>query len=94
MRVLEDAIRRGVPVFNDGHHHECAEIYMAACQMIGDSGSDEMPHGVVSALQKTVARAKRMHHAGSRAWTLRHGMDSALAGLRQMSLANVGGDSR
>jgi uncharacterized surface protein with fasciclin (FAS1) repeats len=94
MRTLEDAIRRGVPVFNHGDHRECAEIYTAACQAIIDSASDQVPHGVMTPLQTALDRAKHMHHAGLRAWALRHGMDSALARLRKMSLANVSSESR
>jgi uncharacterized surface protein with fasciclin (FAS1) repeats len=94
MRTLEDAIRRGVPVFNHGDHGECAAIYTAACQLIVDSGSDEMPQVVMTSLQSALDRAQHTHHASLRAWALRHGMDAALAGLRQMSLASVNGDSR
>ena len=90
MRTIEDAIRRGVPVFNHGNHRECAEIYTTACRMIVDSGSDQMPHDVMAQLQTALDRANHMHHAGQQAWALRHGMDSALSTLRQMSLANVG----
>jgi uncharacterized surface protein with fasciclin (FAS1) repeats len=89
MRTLKDAIRRGVPVYNHGNHRECADIYTTACQTIVDSGSDQLPHGVMTVLQKTLDRAKHTHHSGMRAWALRHGMDSALSSLRQMTLANV-----
>jgi uncharacterized surface protein with fasciclin (FAS1) repeats len=94
MRALEDAIRRGVPVYNHGNHRECAEIYTTACQMIVDSGSDQVPHGVMTVLQKTLDRSKHIHHSGMRAWALRHGIDSALSSLRQMSLANASNESR
>lgn len=89
MSTLSDAIRRGVPIYNHGDHRKCADIYMTACQMIADSGSDQIPHDVMQALQSTIKRAKHMHHSGSRAWALRHGMDSALASMRKMTLANV-----
>jgi hypothetical protein len=89
MRTIIDAIERGVPVYNHGGHRRCADIYMTACEMIVDSGSDQLPHEVMDVLQRTVTRAKHMHHSGSRAWALRHGMDSALASMRKMTLANV-----
>jgi uncharacterized surface protein with fasciclin (FAS1) repeats len=89
MRTIIDAIERGVPVYNHGGHRKCADIYMTACEMIVDSGSDQLPHEVMDVLQRTVTRAKHMHHSGSRAWALRHGMDSALASMRKMTLANV-----
>jgi hypothetical protein len=89
MRTIIDAIERGVPVYNHGGHRKCADIYMAACQTIVDSGSDDLPHSVMSGLKSTLDRAKHIHHAGSRAWTLRHGMDSALASMRKMSPAKM-----
>jgi uncharacterized surface protein with fasciclin (FAS1) repeats len=89
MRMLIDAIERGVPIYNHGGHRQCADIYTAACQAIVDSGSEELPHSVMSGLQATLDRAKHIHHAGSRAWALRHGMDAALASMRQMSVAKM-----
>lgn len=86
--TLEDAIRRGVPIYNHGNHRECADIYAAACKAIIDSGSDQLPHEVMTILQKTVDRANHMHSSRLRAWTLRHGMDVALAGLQKMTLAS------
>lgn len=94
MQTLEDAIRRGVPVFNHGDHKACAEIYAAACRMVVDSRSDHVPADVMTGLKSTVDRAKHIHHATARAWALRHGMDRALAGLRMMSLSNVTADDR
>ena len=60
----------------------------------GDSESDQVPQDVMTVLYKALDRAKHMHHSTLRAWALRHGMDSALAGLRQMSLANVSSEGR
>ena len=85
MQMLEDAIERGVPVFNRGDHHECAEIYTTVCLAIVNSKSDQLPLSVMTALKTGLDRAEHQHDAGSRAWTLRHGMDSAMIGLREMS---------
>ena len=87
-RTLEDAIRRGVPVFNRGDHRQCSEIYTTACQAIVESGSDQVPQSVITALKTALGRAKQQHDARSRAWALRHGMDSTLAGLRESLPAN------
>jgi len=91
-RTLEDAIRRGVPVYNHGDHQACATIYTGACRAIVGSESAEIPHDVMTVLQTTLHRAERIHHAGARTWALRYGMDAALAGLRQMSLAGTDSD--
>ena len=90
MRMLEDAIRRGVPVFNRGDHRECAEIYRAACQAITESGSDQLPQSVMTALKTALSRAGQMNDAPSQAWALRNGMDSAWRDLREASPANIG----
>jgi transforming growth factor-beta-induced protein len=88
-RILEDAIRRGVPLFNRGDHRECAEIYTTACKAMTESGSDQLPQSVVTALKSALSRAQQMHDASSQAWALRHGMDSALGDLRKASPANT-----
>jgi transforming growth factor-beta-induced protein len=85
MRLLEDAIERGVPVFNRGDHHECAEIYKAVCLAIVNSKSDQLPQSAMTALKSGLERAEHQHDAGSRAWALRRGMDNAWIGLREMS---------
>jgi transforming growth factor-beta-induced protein len=85
MRMLDEAIQRGVPVFNRGDHHECAEIYKDVCMAIVSSKSDQLPQSVMAALKSGLERAEHQHDAGSRAWALRHGMDSAMIGLREMS---------
>ena len=87
-RTLEDAIRRGVPVFNRGDHRQCAEIYTTACQAIVESASDHVPKSVITALKTALDRAKEVDDDRSRAWALRGGIDSALAGLREESHAN------
>jgi hypothetical protein len=84
MTVLTEAINRGVPIFNRGHHGQCADVYMEACQMVVDSGSSRLPEHVMAAMKRTMDRAKHIHHSSQRAWVLRHGMDAALSDLREM----------
>ncbi len=87
-RTIEDAIRRGVPVFNRGDHGQCAEIYTIACQAIVQSASDQVPQAVITALKTALDRAKEVDDDRSRAWTLRGGMDTAYAGLLEELPAN------
>ena len=87
-RTLEDAISRGVPVFNRGDYRQCAEIYTNACQAIIGSSSDQVPQSVIKALKTALDRAKKLDDDRSRAWALRHGMDAAWAGLREELPAN------
>jgi transforming growth factor-beta-induced protein len=93
LQTLEDAIRRGVPVYNQGQHSSCAAIYTTACRALVSGESAQLPPEVMASLQTTLDRAERIHHAGERAWALRHGIDSALASLRQMSLVSPGIES-
>jgi monofunctional biosynthetic peptidoglycan transglycosylase len=88
MVTLEEAVRSGVPAFNHGNHRECAEIYTKACQKIVDSHSDQVPHSVMTTLQKALERSGHMQHSTLRAWALRHGIDAAYADLRDLSGEN------
>ena len=87
VRILEDAISRGVPVFNRGDQGECAKIYTAACQAIAESGSDQLPKSVITALKTALSRAKQIDDATSQAWALREGMDSAWSDLQEAAPA-------
>jgi uncharacterized surface protein with fasciclin (FAS1) repeats len=89
-RTIEDAIRRGVPVFNRGDHAQCAEIYTTACQAIVSSASDEVPQSAIKALKTGLDRAKDLKDGRSRAWALRGGMDTAWAALREELPASSG----
>ena len=85
MTSLNDAIDRGVPVFNAGHHQRCCEIYMDAMTTIKDSGIDSMDDHSMILVEQTIEKAKRTHNSTNRAWVLRRGMDQLYMQAQRMS---------
>jgi uncharacterized surface protein with fasciclin (FAS1) repeats len=79
--MIVDAIHRGVPLFNTGHHRACADIYMDTVQEMVEIG-DSMPRNVMVNLQKTISAAEQTHSPTRRAWTLRHALDHAYMSMR------------
>jgi hypothetical protein len=75
-RMIEHAIARGAPVFNAGHHAQCASIYAATMQSLVERG-DSMPEQIMTTLRTTMDQAHGTQCPTQRAWTLRHGLDRA-----------------
>lgn len=72
---IEDAVERGVPVFNRGNHAECAKIYETCLkELIADKRLDAK---LRQALEKILARGGGADSARDRAWLYRSGLDSA-----------------
>lgn len=77
---LVDAIAMGAPLYNSGHHHACADLYMKTMTGLMDSSLD---HSMKQHISTVVSRARHQHSSTSRAWTLRHGMDQMYATLQR-----------
>lgn len=74
--VIDAAIARGVPLFNQGHEAACARIYDEAAKRLLD------PDGALGAWDRAelaAARAKAADTPAARAWNLRHAFDGILA---------------
>ena len=78
--LIELAIERGVPVFNDGNEAECAAIYEVTVEAL--RGMDSLPE----ASREILAKAIRQSHAESspskQAWILRDAIDRTWAILQ------------
>jgi hypothetical protein len=78
--VIESAIEKGVPIFNDGDHEGCARVYEAAARELLSLPDEQLApldrHQVESALAMEAA------DAGARAWNLRHAFDRVLENAR------------
>ncbi len=74
---IVDAINRGVPVFNAGHHGQCADIYMRALREVAAMPA-ALSDSTRASVQQTLHRASQTHSMSSRAWMLRRQMDSIL----------------
>lgn len=76
---IEDAIGRGVPVFNHGDHAGCARIYRAC--MLSILKGDKVEPKVAEVMREWVEKADLIDDDTRRAWMLRRGLDHIHAGL-------------
>jgi hypothetical protein len=82
--LLELAIERGVPLFNDGQQAACASVYEVAARAIADR-PEGLPRGAVDSLRKALTTVGRSGDAVENAWTLRRAMDQAMRELIRVS---------
>jgi uncharacterized surface protein with fasciclin (FAS1) repeats len=75
-QMIKDAVSRGAPMFNAGHHGECAQLYMDTMREMVQYGG-EMPEHLITNLKQVMTRAEHTSCPTQRAWTLRHGLDHA-----------------
>ncbi len=80
-RMIHDAVARGAALFNDGHHAECADIYMTAVRDMVEYG-EELPEPAMMSLTAALAKAEGTSCPTSQSWSLRHGMDRAYVAMR------------
>jgi monofunctional biosynthetic peptidoglycan transglycosylase len=73
--LLELAIDRGVPLFNDGKPDACAAIYEVAIAAIIDLGSQALAGDTVESLRLALASGRVERNATNRAWIFRRAMD-------------------
>ncbi|MEP4079808.1 CIA30 family protein [Haloferula sp.] len=79
-RRIEGAIEKGVPVFNQGDHEKCADIYRdCLTSLASDRSLDDSVRQSLSDLIKRADHAKPTE----RAWLFRAGLDRVLASLTQ-----------
>lgn len=86
--LIDLAIRRGVPLYNDGQESATAAIYEVAAKGVLALDT-QLPSGVRTALERGLREAARTHDDADRAWTLRRALDDAsraLNGRRMMSV--------
>ena len=74
--ILEQAIARGVPMFNQGNPDGCAEVYTAAAREV--LALDARHLGPLDRRDLEHALAKRADSGRERAWNLRHAFDRVL----------------
>ena len=79
LEQIEIAIDRGVPVFNDGKHGQCANIYRDCMNSISNSSCIES--SVRMMIQQVMTRAKETKSETERAWIFRNGLDHIYTSL-------------
>ncbi|MFK8112734.1 MAG: fasciclin domain-containing protein [Rubripirellula sp.] len=81
MSVLTDAIHRGAPIFNSGHHGQCASIYMQALQSVAGMNNVAMSDSLRNQVNGTLQVCPQMSSMTDRAWALRRQIDQVMLGL-------------
>lgn len=71
-KMIFDAISSGVPMYNAGHHAQCASLYQRTMETVMASTTDTEMR---SHMKMVLTAAKRETCPMERAWTLRRGMD-------------------
>ncbi|NIP94505.1 MAG: fasciclin domain-containing protein, partial [Akkermansiaceae bacterium] len=72
-KMIEAAIKRGVPVFNKGQHGSCAAIYERCLEGLAEN--ERLESGVRAGLRKVLDRSRSSHRDWDRAWIFRHALD-------------------
>ena len=85
MRLLENAVSEGAPIYNSGHHQQCCDIYTKAMNEVLSAGIENADKHVMTMIENTLSNASHIHRASDRAWELRRGIDSLYTRLSRMS---------
>jgi len=81
MSVLNDAIHRGVPIFNSGHHGQCADIYMQALRTVSAMPGVAMSARLREQVNHTLSVCPQMSSLTNRAWAVRRQIDQVMLEL-------------
>jgi uncharacterized surface protein with fasciclin (FAS1) repeats len=73
---IEVAIRKGAPLYNAGHHGECAKIYMSTVAELVEGDCVACP-STRAMMQTALEKAQHTSCMTSQAWILRNAMDTA-----------------
>ena len=77
--ILKQAIHKGVPMFNSGHHAQTAALYMKAGNEVLGQCSSSVCSSAANTIKTAMHKAKAEHCPTSQAWIMRHAFDQVLA---------------
>jgi uncharacterized surface protein with fasciclin (FAS1) repeats len=92
--ILGLAIERGAPLFNEGQPAACSAIYEIACRAVLDLDADNLPAGAARALQGALVAAMQEVEPRLQAWSLRNGIDRAMAALASQPVETAAASPR
>ena len=75
--LIELAIDRGVPLFNDGQHAACAAVYEVTCEAL--RARPEVSEASRQDLERALQNMRAEKSVREKAWILRRGLDRTLA---------------
>jgi len=77
--IIKQAIHKGVPMFNSGHHKQTAALYMSAGkEIVGQCSSSACPKATMM-IKTALHKASAEHCPTSQAWIMRKAFDHVLA---------------
>jgi uncharacterized surface protein with fasciclin (FAS1) repeats len=82
-KLIELAIHRGVPLFNDGQTAACAAIYEIAAKSLLQTGGDALTDADRETLRKALGEIADSDSSRSNAWTLRRALDRVYSNLKR-----------
>ena len=85
---LERALRRGVPLYNDGDHIGCAAVYATALDAVLNTDTWGIPEKARKRLLGEFNRVVDMHEPRDQAWAYREIIDTLLASEDMMMTSN------
>jgi transforming growth factor-beta-induced protein len=75
---LEEAVAKGAPLFNAGHHSECASLYRST---MNELMSTSLPDTIKTHMSRVISKADQTHCNTEKAWVLRRGIDQMYSQL-------------
>jgi len=78
--LIENAIEKGVPLYNDGNAKACADIYQECLMTLAKD--DRLSEKLRDVFARVVKESKG-HDDDARAWMLRRGLDTTMMYLSQ-----------
>jgi hypothetical protein len=79
--LIELAINRGVPLFNNGDVEACAALYEITCEAL--RSMTEVPEAARKEIERSLQSARSGKSDRKTAWILREAMDSAWKALKE-----------
>jgi transforming growth factor-beta-induced protein len=77
--IIKQAIHKGVPMFNSGHHAQTAALYMKAGKEILGQCSSSVCDNAAKTIKTAMHKASMEHCPTSQAWIMRKAFDHVLA---------------
>jgi uncharacterized surface protein with fasciclin (FAS1) repeats len=79
--LIEQAIHRGVALYNDRQHAACTAVYEVAAMGLLASSDDALCCKTRETLRTALTAVRGSHDPDKNAWTMRHALDSVYASL-------------
>lgn len=81
IELIESAIDRGVPIFNEGDHQGCADIYRDCLMEL--IATKKISGEFLGAMETLVSATNKLKDSTKRAWMLRSGLDHLYKALAE-----------